>query len=62
VPDGRSNGRIAQGNLSQADLVGPYAGDFAGFVDALGNGELYLSVETAAYPAGEIRGQIGAKR
>lgn len=62
APNGRSNGRIAQGKLSEADLVGPYAGDFAGFVTALGNGELYLSVHSAANPAGEIRGQIGAKK
>lgn len=62
APNGRSNGRLARGNLSEADLVGPFAGDFAGFVSALGNGELYLSVHTSANPAGEIRGQIGAKK
>ena len=61
APDGRFNGRLARGSLTEADLVGPFAGDFPGFLAALGNGELYLSVHTTANPGGEIRGQIGAR-
>lgn len=49
------------GRLTQTDLVGPLAGDFAGFVDALRAGELYINVHSNAYPAGEIRGQVGAR-
>jgi hypothetical protein len=61
APDGRFSGRLARGSLTEADLVGPFVGDFPGFLAALGNGELYLSVHTAANPGGEIRGQIGAR-
>ena len=61
APDGRVSGRLTQGNLTEADLVGPFAGDFPGFLAALGNGELYLSVHTTTNPEGEIRGQIGAR-
>jgi len=58
---GRRNGRLARGTLTEADLVGPFVGNFAGFLTALRNGELYLSVGTTTYPEGEIRGQIGGR-
>lgn len=50
-----------RGSLTQSDLVGPLAGDFVGFIDALRAGELYVNINSNAYPAGEIRGQVGAK-
>jgi hypothetical protein len=34
--------------------------DFAGFLEALRSGELYVNVHTAANPGGEIRSQIDA--
>jgi hypothetical protein len=48
--------------LSESDLTGPFASDFAGFLAALGRGELYVEVTTSAHPAGELRGQIAAQR
>lgn len=50
-----------RGRLTQSDLVGPLAGDFKGFIDALRAGELYVNIRSNAYPDGEIRGQVGAK-
>jgi hypothetical protein len=54
------NGRLAIGAIQEDDLLGGFAGDFDGFVEALRNGEFYVNVHTVEYPPGEIRGQIGA--
>ena len=61
APAGRFGGRLAREFLTEGDLVGPFAGDFRGFLAALENGELYVSVHTTANPSGEIRGQLGAQ-
>ena len=59
-PTGPLSGRFARGVITEADLLGPLAGDFDAFVEALRAGDLYVNVHTTAYPDGEIRGQIGA--
>lgn len=56
APDG-----TVRGTITEADLVGPFAGDFAGFVEALRSGELYVNVHSTEHPAGEMRGQIGQR-
>lgn len=61
-PTGSVNGRLSKGIIREADLSGPYAGDFAGLVKALENGELYVNVHTTEAPSGEIRGQVGVKK
>ena len=48
------------GTITQANLVGPLAGNWKGFSDAMAKGELYANVHSTANPAGLIRGQIPA--
>ncbi len=46
------------GTARAADIVGPLAGNFAGFVTALKGGTIYANVHTTANPGGEIRAQV----
>lgn len=46
------------GVITQADLVGPMAGDMAAFMSALRAGTLYVNVHTVANPGGELRAQF----
>jgi hypothetical protein len=56
---GRSNGVLAQGTITAANLVGPLAGQpLSALVDAMKEGGTYVNVHTSQYPPGEIRGQI----
>jgi plastocyanin len=48
------------GTITQADLVGPLAGNMAGFMAALQAGNLYVNAHTIANPGGEIRAWIPA--
>ena len=48
---------VIDGGLTEADLLGPVAGDWRAFVSALFDGA-YVQVHTTSYPAGELRGQI----
>ena len=59
-PQGLITGRLSQGTLVEADLLGPFEGDWARFIEALRQGRLYVNVHTADVPSGELRGQIGA--
>jgi len=60
VPEGVIvNGTLAEGFITESDLIGPLSGltvaDLAAEMEA---GNAYVNVHTLANPAGEIRGQI----
>jgi hypothetical protein len=56
---GTFNGVLASGTITDADLVGPLAGQSLDtLVEALDSGLAYVNVHTSQYPGGEIRGQI----
>jgi len=56
---GRSQGVLAEGVLTAANLVGPLAGaSLEDLVAELAAGDAYVNVHTSQFPAGEVRGQI----
>ena len=59
APDGRSDGILAQGTITAANLAGPLAGQpLSALIAAIEAGDTYVNVHTVTNPAGEIRGQI----
>jgi hypothetical protein len=71
VGGGRFNGKIAEGTITAANLVGPLAGHpLSDLVAAIQAGNAYVNVHTndgvaptntgpGDFPGGEIRGQLG---
>jgi hypothetical protein len=56
---GRSNGILAQGTITAANLVGPLADATLGdLIEAMSTGNAYVNVHTSQFPGGEVRGQI----
>lgn len=56
---GVSNGTLAEGTITSANLAGSLAGKpLSVLVDEIKKGNTYVNVHTKQYPAGEIRGQI----
>lgn len=55
-----TNSVSRSGVVTQADLIGPMAGNMTAFMDALRAGTLYVNVHTVNNPGGEIRGQFPA--
>lgn len=57
--EGRSQGVLARGTFTAADLVGPLAGmTLDDLVEAMRAGNTYVNVHTSEFGGGEIRGQI----
>jgi hypothetical protein len=57
--EGRFQGVLAAGVITEADLVGPLAGQtLADLLDEIHSGNAYVNVHTQQFPAGEVRGQI----
>ena len=56
---GRFQGVLAAGVITDANLVGPLAGQtLADLLEQMEAGETYVNLHTLNYPAGEVRGQI----
>ena len=57
--EGRTNGVLAEGTITSADLVGPLEGaTLSELIDEIEVGNTYVNVHTVEHPGGEIRGQI----
>lgn len=46
------------GVIKEANLVGPLAGNFKGFLEALAKGEIYVNAHSVAHPGGVVRAQL----
>jgi hypothetical protein len=58
IPD-RFNGVLAEGVITDGDLIGALAGKtVADLVAMIQEGNAYVNVHTSQFPPGEIRGQI----
>jgi hypothetical protein len=56
---GRTQGPLAEGTITAADLEGPLAGgSLAALITIIESGEAYVNVHTDLFPGGEIRGQV----
>lgn len=56
---GVTNGILAQGVITNANLTGALAGQtVADLITHFNNGNAYVNIHTSLYPGGEIRGQI----
>ncbi len=56
---GRTQGVLAEGFITAADLVGPLAGGtLDDLIEELADGNAYVNVHTSQFPGGEVRGQI----
>ncbi len=56
---GRTEGVLAQGTITAANLIGPLAGQpLSSLIAQMNAGNTYANVHTPAHPGGEIRGQI----
>jgi hypothetical protein len=55
-----ADGVLARGTITEADLVGPLAGQpLSALAEAIRSGNAYVNIHTVDHPGGEIRGQLG---
>ncbi|MDQ5858042.1 MAG: CHRD domain-containing protein [Acidobacteriota bacterium] len=56
---GRTQGILAEGTITDADLIGALGGlTLADLIEEIEAGNAYVNVHTTQFPGGEIRGQI----
>jgi hypothetical protein len=55
---GRSSGILAEGVITDNDVVGIFSGDLEALLEAMRAGNTYVNVHTSQFPGGEVRGQI----
>lgn len=56
---GRFNGVLAEGVITEANLVGALAGQpLSALIEQIQAGNAYVNVHTDQFPGGEVRGQI----
>lgn len=56
---GRFDGILAEGTITEADLVGQLADQpLSALIDLMDDGQTYVNVHTLQFPPGEVRGQI----
>ncbi|HEX6262163.1 MAG TPA: CHRD domain-containing protein [Actinomycetota bacterium] len=59
---GRTDGILATGTITGANLVGALAGQpLSALIEHMRNGNAYVNAHTSQFPGGEIRGQIAAR-
>ncbi|MCC5907468.1 MAG: CHRD domain-containing protein [Balneolaceae bacterium] len=56
---GRTNGILAEGEITASNLVGQLAGEpLEALLELMRSGGVYVNVHTSQFPGGEVRGQI----
>ena len=59
LTEGRTDGILAQGTITEDDLIGSLAGEsLSDLIALMASGETYVNVHTSENRGGEIRGQI----
>lgn len=52
------DGILAEGTITESDVIGALDGDFQALIDEIRAGNIYVNVHSTQLPGGEIRGQL----